>query len=111
MNFNNIIEYEFKRNVLKKFLNREYNITFNEYIVLMEIWELKEESITLKELKDSCKLVDSSISPVISKLVSLKYFNKERLEEDERMVRIYNIDYLKIEILIERIDVVKTHCI
>lgn len=103
MNFDNIIEYEGNRNILKSYLSDKYDIGIYEFLLLLRVCELKREHITLKELKEVCT-VDLPISPVISKLVSLKYFDKERLEEDERMVRVYNIDYFKIEDLIENIE-------
>lgn len=106
MKFNNIIEYEFKRNGLKLFLIKEYNFSITECIILLKIREIKKESITLKELKELCNIDRVSISPIISRLVSLKYFKKERLKDDERMVRIYDIDYFKIETFIKRIEVI-----
>ncbi|MCR5557452.1 MAG: MarR family transcriptional regulator [Butyrivibrio sp.] len=65
----------------KPFLD-EIDLTYTQYITMMVLWEKK--SVNVKTLGESLYLDSGTLTPVLKKLESKGYINRERSNEDER---------------------------
>jgi len=65
----------------------EYQITYPQYLVLLVLWE--KDGIAIKEVMKRLKLDSGTLSPIIKRLQTAGLVNKERTEQDERVVRLY----------------------
>lgn len=60
------------------------NLTYTQYIAMMVIWE--EEQITVKELGKRLFLDSGTLTPVLKKLESKEFIERNRSSIDERTV-------------------------
>ena len=65
----------------KPFLD-EIDLTYTQYITMMVLWEKK--SVNVKTLGECLYLDSGTLTPVLKKLESKGYINRERSNEDER---------------------------
>lgn len=59
-------------------------LTYTQYLVMMVLWE--EESINIKDLGEKLFLDSGTLTPVVKKLESKGYIERNRCVEDERCV-------------------------
>ncbi len=64
----------------------ELDLTYTQYIAMMVLWEKKE--VTVKELGKELYLDSGTLTPLLKKLEQKEYVTRERMESDERNVRI-----------------------
>ena len=60
------------------------DITYTQYLVMMVLWEV--ENISIKDLGSKLFLDSGTLTPVVKKLESKGYLNRNRCMEDERCV-------------------------
>lgn len=65
----------------------EYELTYPQYLVLLVLWE--KDGIAIKEVMKRLKLDSGTLSPIIKRLQNAGLVNKERTDQDERIVRLY----------------------
>jgi len=65
----------------KPFLE-ELDLTYTQYIAMMVLWDKKEMNV--KELGNDLFLDSGTLTPLLKKLESKGYINRDRLKEDER---------------------------
>ena len=65
----------------KPFLS-ELDLTYTQYIAMMVLWEEKE--INVKDLGAKLYLDSGTLTPLLKKLESKGYINRERSDADER---------------------------
>ena len=63
------------------YLNK-YDITYTQYIVLMVLWEKDKQNV--KEIGSRLYLDSGTLTPLINKLISKGYIQKEKAKHDER---------------------------
>lgn len=64
----------------------ELELTYTQYITMMVLWEKKE--VNVKELGQELLLDSGTLTPLLKKLESKGYVTRERMESDERNLRI-----------------------
>ena len=69
----------------KPFLD-ELELTYTQYIAMMVLWERRE--VTVKELGKELLLDSGTLTPLIKKLESKGYVTRERMESDERNLKV-----------------------
>lgn len=69
----------------KPFLE-ELDLTYTQYIAMMVLWEKKEMNV--KELGNDLYLDSGTLTPLLKKLETKGYINRDRMKEDERNLRI-----------------------
>ncbi|MCR5742999.1 MAG: MarR family transcriptional regulator [Lachnospiraceae bacterium] len=60
------------------------DITYTQYLVMMVLWDV--ESISVKDLGKKLFLDSGTLTPVVKKLETKGYLNRNRCVEDERCV-------------------------
>lgn len=65
----------------KPFLDK-LDLTYTQYIVLMVLWE--NDHISVKEIGEKLYLDSGTLTPLLNKLISKGYINKEIHPEDNR---------------------------
>ena len=85
----------------KPFLD-EIDLTYTQYITMMVMWE--EKSINVKELGERLFLDSGTLTPVLKKLESKGFINRERSKEDERFL-IVNLTEKGIELREKAVDI------
>ena len=63
---------------------KKLNLTYTQYIVMMVIWE--NETVSSRELSECLHLDYGTLTPVLKRLEAAGYLNKQRSEEDERLL-------------------------
>lgn len=63
------------------------NLTYTQYIVLMVLWE--KDGITVKSLGDHLYLDSGTLTPLLKKMESKGFLNRQRSKSDERTVEVY----------------------
>ena len=58
-------------------------LTYTQYIVLMVLWE--KESVNVGQLGETLHLDAGTLTPLLKRLESAGYVNRERSKEDERI--------------------------
>lgn len=78
--------YAFSRNLTNLYrpLLAELNITYPQYLVLMILWEHKEQ--TVNQLCEKLHLDTGTITPLLKRLEQKGMVNRTRSKEDERVV-------------------------
>lgn len=66
---------------------RPMGITYPQYLVLLVLWE--EDGASVSEIGQRLKLGTGTLTPLIKRLESQKLLERERDENDERIVRIW----------------------
>ncbi len=61
-------------------------ITYTQYLVLLVLWELDNQSVT--SIGNKLFLDSGTLTPLLKKLEAHKYIKRTRLKEDERVVMI-----------------------
>ena len=69
----------------KKYLD-PLNLTYTQFLVMICLWN--NEKLTIKELGQKLQLNSGTLTPLVKRLISLGYINKERCVADERVVYI-----------------------
>lgn len=64
----------------------KYNLTYPQYIIMLVMFEHKK--MDFKELSDIVDLKTGTLTPILQKLESIGYINKEKNVEDSRKVNI-----------------------
>lgn len=64
----------------------ELDLTYTQYIVMMVLWERNE--VNVKELGKELMLDSGTLTPLLKKLQSKGYIKRERMESDERNLRV-----------------------
>lgn len=64
----------------------ELELTYTQYIAMMVLWEKKE--VTVKELGKELFLDSGTLTPLLKKLEAKGYISRERMESDERNLRV-----------------------
>ncbi|WP_438971008.1 MarR family winged helix-turn-helix transcriptional regulator [Methylophaga sp.] len=65
----------------------EYELTYPQYLVLLVLWE--KDGIAIKDVMKRLKLDSGTLSPIIKRLQTAGLVNKERTDQDERIVRLF----------------------
>jgi DNA-binding MarR family transcriptional regulator len=63
---------------------KKLNLTYTQYIVMMVIWE--KETVSSRELSECLHLDYGTLTPVLKRLEAAGYLNKQRSDEDERLL-------------------------
>ena len=63
---------------------KKLNLTYTQYIVMMVIWE--RETLSSRELSECLHLDYGTLTPVLKRLEAAGYLNKQRSDEDERLL-------------------------
>lgn len=64
----------------------ELELTYTQYIAMMVLWERRE--VTVKELGKELLLDSGTLTPLLKKLESKGYVTRERMESDERNLKV-----------------------
>jgi len=65
---------------------KKLGLTYTQYIVMMVLWE--RENVSSKELSECVHLDYGTLTPVLRKLETAGYLNRERSADDERLLTI-----------------------
>ncbi|HLR19074.1 MAG TPA: MarR family transcriptional regulator [Staphylococcus sp.] len=98
----NTILYEEKRNLIKKVVKQNLNITFPEIVILDKLIYLNKESVEALELKGLLHNQNTPISIQINNLINQGLLKKSRDAYDERCIQLHDIDLVKIKSIIEQ---------
>ncbi len=63
---------------------KKIGLTYAQYVTMMVLWEEKE--ITMHDLGQRLFLDSGTLTPVLKRLESYEYLNRQRKQEDERLV-------------------------
>ena len=63
---------------------KDLNLTYTQYIVMMVLWE--KERVSSRELSSCLHLDYGTLTPVLKRLEAAGYLNKQRSDEDERLL-------------------------
>lgn len=76
--------YACSKEIIKKYkpLLDEIDLTYTQYITMMVLWDKKQ--INVKELGECLFLDSGTLTPVLKKLESKEYIERNRSKEDER---------------------------
>ncbi len=66
---------------------KELNLTYTQYIVMLVLWE--KDGVTVGEICKKLMLDNGTVSPLLKKMRTLGYLEKEPSKDDERSVLIY----------------------
>ena len=66
---------------------KKLNLTYTQYIVMLVLWE--NDGITVGEICKKLMLDSGTLSPLLKKMSSLGYLEKQHSKDDERSVLIY----------------------
>ena len=81
--------YAASRNVISLYTPwlKPLGLTYTQYIVLLVLWE--KDGITVGEICKKLMLDSGTLSPLLKKMKTLGYIEKQHSTEDERAVLIY----------------------
>ena len=66
------------------------NLTYTQYIVLLVLWE--KDGVTVSDICKKLMLDSGTLSPLLKKMRTLGYIEKQHSTDDERAVLIYLTD-------------------
>lgn len=66
---------------------KELDLTYTQYIVLLVLWE--KDGVTVGEICKKLMLDSGTLSPLLKKMKTLGYIEKQHSTDDERAVLIY----------------------
>lgn len=80
--------YAASRAVIKAYgpLLRKLGLTYPQYLVMVALWE--SGTLSVKELSEKLSLDSGTLSPLLKRLESAGFLERERSAEDERGVNI-----------------------
>lgn len=67
-------------------LLKKYHLTYPQYVVMLAMFE--KEMIDFKELSNFVNLAEGTLTPIINRLVKLKYIRKKQNKDDQRKIDI-----------------------
>ena len=70
----------------KPFLDK-INLTYTQYIVMLVLWE--KDGVTVGEICKKLMLDNGTVSPLLKKMSTLGYLERNHSKDDERSVLIY----------------------
>nr|WP_278926358.1 MarR family transcriptional regulator [Staphylococcus auricularis] len=100
----NIIVYEEKRNLIKKIVKQNLSLSIMEIILLNKIKQLNQVKIDVIDLKNLLQNKNTPISAQLNNLISLGFFKKQRDNDDERRIYLYDIDLQEIGRVLEQYE-------
>ncbi|HJE01241.1 MAG TPA: MarR family transcriptional regulator [Staphylococcus auricularis] len=100
----NIIVYEEKRNLIKKIVKQNLSLSIMEIILLNKIKQLNQVKIDVIDLKNLLQNKNTPISAQLNNLISLVFFKKQRDNDDERRIYLYDIDLQEIGRALEQYE-------
>lgn len=100
----NIIVYEEKRNLIKKIVKQNLSLSIMEIILLNKIKQLNQVKIDVIDLKNLLQNKNTPISTQLNNLISLGFFKKQRDNDDERRIYLYDIDLQEIGRALEQYE-------
>ncbi|BCU53163.1 hypothetical protein JCM2421_19350 [Staphylococcus auricularis] len=100
----NIIVYEEKRNLIKKIVKQNLSLSIMEIILLNKIKQLNQVKIDVIDLKNLLQNKNTPISAQLNNLISLGFFKKQRDNDDERRIYLYDIDLQEIGRALEQYE-------
>ncbi|WP_318527100.1 transcriptional regulator, SarA/Rot family [Staphylococcus auricularis] len=100
----NIIVYEEKRNLIKKIVKQNLSLSIMEIILLNKIKQLNQVKIDVIDLKNLLQDKNTPISAQLNNLISLGFFKKQRDNDDERRIYLYDIDLQEIGRALEQYE-------
>ncbi|NQT64288.1 MAG: MarR family transcriptional regulator [Candidatus Marinimicrobia bacterium] len=65
-------------------LLEKVGLTYPQYIVMLVLWE--GDSLSVKEIGERVQLNTNTLTPLLKRMQELKYINRVRSTEDERIV-------------------------
>lgn len=80
--------YTASRQVIQRYtpLLKPLKLTYTQYLTMLVLWE--EQPQTVKALGNRLYLDSGTLTPLLKKLASLGYIERQRSAEDERVVEI-----------------------
>ena len=66
---------------------KEMNLTYTQYIVMLVLWE--KDGVTVGEICKKLMLDNGTVSPLLKKMSTLGYLERNHIKDDERSVLIY----------------------
>ena len=66
---------------------KEMNLTYTQYIVMLVLWE--KDGISISEIGEKLMLDNGTVSPLLKKMSTLGYLERNHSKDDERSVLIY----------------------
>ena len=66
---------------------KEMNLTYTQYIVMLVLWE--KDGVTVGEICKKLMLDNGTVSPLLKKMSTLSYLERNHSKDDERSVLIY----------------------
>ena len=66
---------------------KEMNLTYTQYIVMLVLWE--KDGVTVGEICKKLMLDNGTVSPLLKKMSTLGYLERNHSKDDERSVLIY----------------------
>ncbi|WP_241954592.1 transcriptional regulator, SarA/Rot family [Staphylococcus auricularis] len=100
----NIIVYEEQRNLIKKIVKQNLSLSIMEIILLNKIKQLNQVKIDVIDLKNLLQNKNMPISAQLNNLISLGFFKKQRDNDDERRIYLYDIDLQEIGRALEQYE-------
>lgn len=72
--------------IIRKYrpLLKELDLTYTQYITMMALWE--KDCATVKSLGECLFLDSGTLTPVLKKLETKGYIERDRIEKDERLL-------------------------
>ncbi|WP_436854923.1 transcriptional regulator, SarA/Rot family [Staphylococcus caeli] len=102
----NTILYEEHRNLIKRAIKQNLKLSFLEIIILDKLKYLNKVKIDAVELKNNLNIENTPISIQINNLSRLGLFKKSRDEHDERRIYLYDIDFKRINEILEQYQLI-----
>lgn len=80
--------YVCSKEIIKRYAPsfEKHNLTYTSYITLMSLWE--KDYVTVKQLGEQLFLDSGTLTPVLKKMETQGWINRERSKDDERTVYI-----------------------
>ena len=66
---------------------KELNLTYTQYIVMLVLWE--KDGVTVGDICKKLMLDNGTVSPLLKKMSTLGYLERNHSKDDERSVLIY----------------------
>jgi DNA-binding MarR family transcriptional regulator len=66
---------------------KKLDLTYTQYIVMLVLWE--KDGVTVGEICKKLMLDNGTVSPLLKKMSTLGYLEKQHSKDDERSVLIY----------------------
>lgn len=81
--------YRASRGIIRAYtpLLKPLGLTYAQYLVMLVLWE--KDGMSVKDIGQRLTLDSATLTPLLKKLEVLKLIARERLKEDERVVKIH----------------------